>query len=165
MKKGISYWTFTGDDIKENLRLAKAAGFDGVELTLDAEVAVTLNSTKEQILEIKEYGEALGLEFYSVACSLYWTYNYTSVDKNNRSMAKKITKKQLEIASSLVVILFWLFRGRLKWRLIRAKLLNMILLWTVILPLSKEDINRTSFNQLKNSSERLKLGAVFICYF
>lgn len=101
MKKGISYWSFAGTDIKENLLLAKNAGFDGVEITLDAEGAVTMDSTKEQILEIKEYGESLGLEFYSVASSLYWSYNYTSGDENNRIKAKEATKKQLEIASWL----------------------------------------------------------------
>lgn len=93
MKKGISYWSFSGTDIKENLRLAKKAGFEGVEITLDAEGAVNMDSTKEQILEIKEYGESLGLEFYSVASSLYWNYNYTSQDENNRNKAKEITKK------------------------------------------------------------------------
>lgn len=101
MKKGISYWSFAGADVKENLKLAKDAGFEGVEITLDAEGAVTLESTKEQILEIKEYGESLGLEFYSVASSLYWNYNYTSVNAENRNKAKEITKKQLEIASWL----------------------------------------------------------------
>ena len=52
MKKGISYWTLPSADVKENLKLAKKAGFEGVELTLDAEGAVTMDSTKEQILEI-----------------------------------------------------------------------------------------------------------------
>lgn len=101
MKKGISYWTLPCADIKENLKLAKEAGFDGVELTLDAEGSVGMDSTKEQILEIKEYGESLGLEFYSVASSMYWAYNYTSEDENNRNKAKEVTKKQLEIASWL----------------------------------------------------------------
>lgn len=101
MKKGISYWSFAGTDIKENLKLAKEAGFEGVEITLDAEGAVTLDSTKEEILEIKAYGESLGLEFYSLASSLYWTYNYTSENEENRKKAKEITKKQLEIASWL----------------------------------------------------------------
>ena len=101
MKKGISYWSFAGADIKENLKLAKEAGFDGVEITLDAEGAVTMDSTKEEILEIKKYGESLGLEFYSLASSLYWTYNYTSGNEENRNKAKEITKKQLEIASWL----------------------------------------------------------------
>ena len=101
MKKGISIWSFSGADIKENLKLAKDAGFDGVELALDETGEVSLESTKEEILKIKEYGESLGLEFYSIASGLYWTYNYTSENAENRNKAKEITKKQLEVASWL----------------------------------------------------------------
>lgn len=101
MKKAISYWSFAGSDVFENLRLAKEAGFEAVELTLDAEGPVTMESTKEDILKIKAYGESLGLSFQSVAASLYWAYNYTSENPENREKAKAVTKKQLEIASWL----------------------------------------------------------------
>lgn len=101
MKKGISIWSFAGGTVRENLKLAKDAGFDGVELALDETGEVSLESTKEDILAIKAYGEELGLEFYSVACGLYWTYNYTSANEENVKKAKEITKKQLEVASWL----------------------------------------------------------------
>ncbi|MBQ4542627.1 MAG: sugar phosphate isomerase/epimerase, partial [Clostridia bacterium] len=42
-----------------------------------------------------------GIELYSVACGLYWTYNYTSANEENVKLAKEITKKQLEVASWL----------------------------------------------------------------
>ena len=101
MKKGISIWSFSGGTVRENLKLAKDAGFDGVELALDETGEVSLESTKEEILAIKAYGEELGLEFYSVASGLYWTYNYTSANEENVKKAKAITKKQLEVASWL----------------------------------------------------------------
>lgn len=101
MKKGISIWSFTEPDIKKCLMLAKDAGFDGVELALDEQGPVSLTSTKEEMLEIKAFAESIGLELYSVASGLYWTYNYTSGDEKNREKAKAITKKQLEIASWL----------------------------------------------------------------
>lgn len=101
MKKGISIWSFAGSSIKENLKLAKDAGFDGVELALNETGEVSLESTKEEILEIKEYAESLGLTMYSLACGLYWTYNFTSANEANREKAKEITKKQLEVASWL----------------------------------------------------------------
>ncbi len=101
MKKGISIWSFAGADIRENLKLAKDAGFDGVELALNETGEFSLESTKEEILAIKAFGEELGLEFYSVACGLYWTYNYTSANAENVKKAKEITKKQLEVASWL----------------------------------------------------------------
>ena len=101
MKKGISIWSFAGGTLEENMKLAKAAGFDGIELALDETGEVSLESTKEDILKIKETAEKIGIELYSVASGLYWTYNYTSENEDNRNKAKKITKKQLEIASWL----------------------------------------------------------------
>lgn len=101
MKKGISIWSFAGADIRENLKLACDAGFEGVELALNETGEFSLDSTKEEVLAIKEFGESLGLEFYSVASGLYWTYNYTSANPDNVNKAKAITRKQLEVASWL----------------------------------------------------------------
>lgn len=101
MKKGISIWSFAGADLKENMLLAKDAGFDGIELALDEKGLVSLESTKEDILKVKAMAEEIGLELYSVASGLYWTYNYTSANEENRKKAKEITKKQLEVASWL----------------------------------------------------------------
>lgn len=101
MKKGISIWSFTEPDLKKCFKLAKDAGFDGVELALAEDGAVTLTSTKEDILAIKEMAKETGIELYSVASGLYWTYNYTSENEENRQKAKEITKRQLEIASWL----------------------------------------------------------------
>lgn len=101
MKKGISIWSFAGGTLEENMKLAKAAGFDGVEVALDECGEISLNSKKEDILKIKETADKIGIELYSVATGLYWTYNYTSEYEENREKAKKITKRQLEVASWL----------------------------------------------------------------
>lgn len=101
MKKGISIWSFAQTDLKKCFEIAKDAGFDGVEVALDETGAISLASTKEEILGIKEIAKKIGIELYSVASGLYWTYNYTSENKENRKKAKEITKKQLEIASWL----------------------------------------------------------------
>ena len=37
MKKSISYWSFSGKNVFQAMQTAKDAGFDGIELTLDAE--------------------------------------------------------------------------------------------------------------------------------
>lgn len=101
MKKGISIWSFAGGTVRENMKLAKDAGFDGIELALDETGEVSLESTKEEILAIRAYGEELGLEFYSIASGLYWSYNYTSANEENVKKAKAVTRKQLEVASWL----------------------------------------------------------------
>ncbi len=101
MKKGISIWSFAGSNLEENMKLAKDAGFDGIELALDETGDVSLTSTKEDMLKIREMADKIGLELYSVASGLYWTYNYTSSKEENRNKAKEITKKQLQVASWL----------------------------------------------------------------
>lgn len=53
MKKSISYWSFSGKNVFEAMRLAKDAGFDGIELTLDAEGDVTMETAPEKLAEIR----------------------------------------------------------------------------------------------------------------
>lgn len=101
MKKGISIWSFSETDLKKCMAIAKDAGFDGIELALDQHGPVSMDSTKEDIMKVKAMAEEVGIELYSVACGLYWTYNYTSANKDNVKLAKEITKKQLEVASWL----------------------------------------------------------------
>ena len=72
MKKGISYWAYSGKTYREAFGYAKKCGFDGVEVTLDAGGEITLQTTDEQILEIRKQAENSGIELYSVATSLYW---------------------------------------------------------------------------------------------
>lgn len=101
MKKGISIWSFAETDLRKCMELAKDAGFDGIELALDEHGPVSMDSTKEDIMKVKAMADEIGLELYSVACGLYWTYNYTSASEENVKYAKEITKKQLQVASWL----------------------------------------------------------------
>ena len=101
MKKGISIWSFAEGTLKEKMQLAKDAGFDGIELSLDETGEVSLESTEEDLLRVKGYAKEIGIELYSIASGLYWTYNYTSANSDNRKKAMEITKKQLEVAHTL----------------------------------------------------------------
>jgi len=101
MKKGISIWSFTEPDLKKCFEIAKDAGFDGVEVGLDEQGPISLDSTKEDILAVKEMAASVGIELYSLASGLYWQYNYTSNNEENRKKAKEITKKQLQVAAWL----------------------------------------------------------------
>ena len=101
MKKGISIWSFAETDLKKCMELAKDAGYDGLELALDEHGLVSMDSTEEDLAKVKAMAEEVGIELYSVACGLYWTYNYTSANADNVAYAKEITKKQLWVASKL----------------------------------------------------------------
>lgn len=101
MKKGISIWSFAETDLKKCFELAKEAGFDGVEVALDEKGLISLESTKEDAMKVKAMADEAGIELYSLASMLYWTYNYTSENEENRKKAKEITAKQLQVASWL----------------------------------------------------------------
>lgn len=98
MKKGINIWSFTEPDLEKVFKLAKDAGFDGIELAVDEN---WLSYTEEDVKKIKKSADSYGLELYSLSSGLYWQYNYTSELKENREKAREITKKQLKIASWL----------------------------------------------------------------
>ena len=101
MKKGINIWSFPQGSIKENLLLAKKAGFEGVELSLNNNLELTLESSVEEIKKIKKTADELGLELYSLCCDLCWDLRISDDDKNIREQAKKMIRKQLEIAKHL----------------------------------------------------------------
>ncbi len=101
MKKGISIWSFAEPDLKKCFALAKDAGFEGVEVALDTEGEINLESTEADMAKIRGYADEVGIALYSVASGLYWKQNYTQSDETKRKNAVEITKKQLQIASWL----------------------------------------------------------------
>ena len=102
MKKGISIWSFPAQTLNESFSLAKKAGFEGVEVALDEKNGeITLSSTEKDLLEIKKQANDNGIELYSVASGLYWSYFLNDDDEAQRSKAQDIVKKQLEVASVL----------------------------------------------------------------
>ena len=102
MKKGISIWSFPAMSLNDSFALAKKAGFEGVEVALDEKDGeITLNSTEKDLLEIKKQASNNGIELYSVASGLYWSYFLNDDDEKVRIKARDIVKKQLECASVL----------------------------------------------------------------
>lgn len=102
MKKGISIWSFPSLPLKDCFSLAKDAGFEGVEVALDEKNGeITLESKEKELLEIKKQAADCGIQLYSVASGLYWSYFLNDDDEKVRIMAQDIVKKQLEVASVL----------------------------------------------------------------
>lgn len=101
MKKGINIWSFPAGSIKDNLTLAKKAGFEGVELAIDGAGELSINSTENEIKEIKKIADDLGLSLYSLSNGLCWDYRLSDDDKSMREKAKDIIKKQLDTAKLL----------------------------------------------------------------
>ncbi|MFD0588693.1 sugar phosphate isomerase/epimerase family protein [Paenibacillus sp. GCM10027627] len=104
MKKGINIWSFKeGSTIRECAELAKQAGFEGIELSLNESGELGLNATDKEVLAIKAQLEEAGLEIAGLATGLYWQYSMTSSNAANRNKAIDICKKQLELASAFGV--------------------------------------------------------------
>ena len=101
MRKGISIWSFSGQSLSESFRLAREAGFEGVEVALDERGEINLQSTAADMAKIKDLARENGICLYSVASGLYWRYSLSADDAGEREMARSIVKKQLAIASWL----------------------------------------------------------------
>ena len=100
MKKAISAWSFLGKSVKDSMALAKDAGYDGIELTLEATGPTGLDSTHAEWEEIRKYSEEINLPIHSVATGLHWSSPLTSDDETVREKAIFIVEKQLEMAKA-----------------------------------------------------------------
>ncbi|RJX38577.1 sugar phosphate isomerase/epimerase [Paenibacillus pinisoli] len=104
MKKGINIWSFRADrTIQECARIAKQAGFEGLELSLNETGELGLDATDKEVVGIKTMLENEGLEIAGLATGLYWDYAMTSEDEKKRQKAIDICKKQLELAAAFGV--------------------------------------------------------------
>ena len=102
MKKAISIWSFDNqEDIKGCMDLAKDAGFDGIELSLNKEGKLGLDVEKKFLTELKDYGDSIGLKIHSLASGLFWDYSLTSANEEERRKAIEIASIQIKVASVL----------------------------------------------------------------
>ena len=101
MKKGINIWSFPPAPVRDTLLLAKDAGFEGVELALDATGEISLDSTEKELLDIRAFAENIGLKIPSLSCSMCWDFRLSDDDKAKREKAKDIIRRQMETAKIL----------------------------------------------------------------
>lgn len=104
MKKGISIWSFPSDmGIPDCIKLAKQAGFEGIELALNENGPMSLESDADEIRSYRELAGKEDIQISSLASGLYWTYSLTSANEKTRKKAKSIVKSQLDAAEILGV--------------------------------------------------------------
>ncbi len=102
VKKGINIWSFPGDmGIVDCMKLAKEAGFEGIELALALKGPLSMESTDEEILSYKKASEEIGIQINSLATGLYWQFSLTSNREDIRESAKNVVRKQLDTAALL----------------------------------------------------------------
>lgn len=101
MKKSISIWSFQESDVRKCINLASKAGFQGIELALDSNGDVALDTSEEQLLLIKKEAADSGIQIHSVASGLYWDYSFTSNVEDERKKAYEIAVCQIRTSKIL----------------------------------------------------------------
>lgn len=85
------------------MKLARDAGFEGIEFSITKEGELNINSTPEELKRIKESARETDIVINSLACSLNWQCSLTSNIEEIRQRAKEYITRQIEIASELEV--------------------------------------------------------------
>ena len=102
MKKSISIWSFYGDwSLKDKMKLAKDAGFEGLELDVSGDGPITLDSDEDAIAAIGSLAADSGLTLSGLATGMYWEFNPASENAETRAQAKVVLEKQIRVASQL----------------------------------------------------------------
>ena len=104
LHKGINIWSFDQSQSLETcMRLAKDAGFEGIELAMAKNGPLSLHSSDEEILAVKKLADDIGIKICSLATGLYWEYSLTANPPEIREQAKQVVRRQIDVAALLGV--------------------------------------------------------------
>ena len=104
MKKSINLWAFPFPDkmsLKQCLRLAKDAGFDGIELNYDLESELSPKSGTKEFTQIRKMAEEIGIAISGLCSFLFWPYPLTSNDPAERAEGMELAEKMTQAAHDL----------------------------------------------------------------
>jgi L-ribulose-5-phosphate 3-epimerase len=106
MKKSINQWAFPYPDkmnLEQCLRLAKDAGFDGIELNYDLDNDLSPKSGPKEYAAIRKLAEKIGIAISGLCSFLFWPYPLTSNDPAKRQRGLELAQKMTEAAHELGV--------------------------------------------------------------
>tara|TARA_R100000027_G_scaffold66167_3_gene61643 strand:- start:9507 stop:10355 length:849 start_codon:yes stop_codon:yes gene_type:complete len=102
MKQSISIWSFCGPwDLEEKFKLAVEAGFRAIEIDLTEEGPVGMETSDEELRQVRSLADRYGLTLSGLASALYWGANGASADEGTRARAAAIVDRQIHCASIL----------------------------------------------------------------
>ncbi len=104
MKKSINLWAFPYPDImslEDCLRLAKDAGFDGIELNYDLENDLSPASSSADYVKIRQLAADIGIEISGLCSFLFWPYPLTSNDPDERKRGLELATQMTQAAHDL----------------------------------------------------------------
>jgi len=101
--KAINAWIIAGFGGEktpfEAIEYAASYGLDGIELTVGD--CVSIGTSEEECVKIKDFAREKGIGLRSLASGFYWGCSLGSPDENERADALAFTKKYLQIAAWL----------------------------------------------------------------
>ncbi len=103
-KKSINQWAFPYPErmnLEQCLRLAKDAGFDGIELNYDLENDLSPKNGPKEYAAIRRTAEKIGIAISGVCSFLFWPYPLTSNDAAKRKRGLELAGKIAECAADL----------------------------------------------------------------
>ncbi len=83
------------------MKLAKDAGFEGIELDVSGDGPITLEGSDAEIDQVGELAAESGLTLSGLATGMYWEFNPASDNAETRANAKQVVEKQIRVASRL----------------------------------------------------------------
>lgn len=106
MKKGINVWTMPKEfSIKDQIELAEKAGYQTIELNVaekhEKELDLSLETTEEELEEIKKLLDSANVKLESISTALHWEYPLTSNEGETREQGRNIVKKMIDFAKYL----------------------------------------------------------------
>lgn len=106
MRKSINLWAFPYPErmtLEECLRLAKRAGFDGIELNYDLENDLSPKASAKELAAIRSLADRVGIEISGLCSFLFWPYPLSSNDPAKRSRGVELAGKIAESARQMGV--------------------------------------------------------------
>jgi hexulose-6-phosphate isomerase len=104
MKKSINLWAFPYPGrmtLTECLRLAKDAGFDGIELNYDLESDLSPKSKTAEFRAIRKTAAEIGIAVSGLCSFLYWPYSLTGNDADKRRRGMELARLMMQAAHDL----------------------------------------------------------------
>jgi L-ribulose-5-phosphate 3-epimerase len=104
MKKSINLWAFPYPgrmNLRECLRLAKDAGFDGIELNYDLENDLSPKAGTDQFRAIRQMAGEIGIAISGLCSFLYWPYSLTDNDPKLRARGLELATLMIRAAHDL----------------------------------------------------------------
>lgn len=104
MRKSINLWAFPYPQkmsLEQCLRLAKDAGFDGIELNYDLDSDLSPKSGTKEFQAIRRTAEKIGIAISGLCSFLFWPYPLTSNDLEKRQRGMELAGMMTQAAHDL----------------------------------------------------------------